>query len=126
MKSVTPHFGYQLQFISGEVEKVVKSKDDIRGFLSALYGGRTANGETGFDEKRGVLLDRIERLRRSKLKSEEVFPSYCSCSVGYMMDTDFDHWKELEYYATEFSRNGVHGPCMSPSISQMTFPTNNS
>ena len=75
VKSVTPHFGYQLQFASGEVEKVVKTKGDIKGFLSALYGGRTENGETGFDEKKGVLLDRLGRLRRSKLKNDEVFPS---------------------------------------------------
>jgi hypothetical protein len=34
---------------SGEVEKVIRSKDEVRQFLLALYGGRTEAGEFGFD-----------------------------------------------------------------------------
>lgn len=90
VRTVAPHFRYQLQFASGDLEKVIRSKDEIKQFLSALYGGRTPQGEFGFDAEQGVLLDRVPRLKRSRLLSEE----------------------ELEYYAEEFARNGIHGPCM--------------
>ncbi|OQE86029.1 hypothetical protein PENNAL_c0022G09911 [Penicillium nalgiovense] len=88
VRSVTPHFAYQLQFKSGEVEKVIRSKDEIRQFLLALYGGRTEAGEFGFDANKGVLLDKIGQLKPSRLLSEE----------------------ELEFYTNEFARSGIHGP----------------
>jgi hypothetical protein len=72
VRNVTPHFAYQLQFKSGEVEKVIRSKDEIRQFLLALYGGRTEAGEFGFDAHKGVLLDKIGHLKPSRLLSEEV------------------------------------------------------
>jgi pimeloyl-ACP methyl ester carboxylesterase len=72
VRSVTPHFAYQLQFKSGEVEKVIRSKEEIRQFLLALYGGRTEAGEFGFDANKGVLLDKIGQLKPSRLLSEEV------------------------------------------------------
>ncbi|PGH36032.1 hypothetical protein GX50_01202 [[Emmonsia] crescens] len=83
-----PYFGYQLQFVSGELEKTIKSKRDIRQFLLSLYGGRTPSGEFGFNVFKGVLLDKFQHLQRSKVISEE----------------------ELNYYADEYARNGVHGP----------------
>ncbi|KAJ5256945.1 hypothetical protein N7478_013049 [Penicillium angulare] len=88
VQTVAPNFTYQMQFYSGEVEKVIKSKEEIKQFLLALYGGRTAEGKTGFVAEKGVLLDEVMKLQPSRLLSEE----------------------ELEYYATEFSRNGIHGP----------------
>ncbi|CAG8903501.1 unnamed protein product [Penicillium egyptiacum] len=88
VRNVTPHFAYQLQFKSGEVEKVIQSKDEIRQFLLALYGGRTEAGEFGFDANKGVLLDKIGQLKPSRLLSEE----------------------ELEFYTNEFARSGIHGP----------------
>lgn len=91
VRTVAPHFRYQLQFASGDLEKVIRSKEEIKQLLSALYGGRTPQGEVGFDAEEGVLLDRVPRLKRSRLLSEE----------------------ELEYYAEEFAKNGIHGPCTS-------------
>ncbi|KAJ5405027.1 hypothetical protein N7465_006311 [Penicillium sp. CMV-2018d] len=88
VRNVTPHFAYQLQFKSGEVEKATRSKDEIRQFLLALYGGRTEAGEFGFDAHKGVLLDKIGQLKPSRLLSEE----------------------ELEFYTNEFARHGIHGP----------------
>ncbi|KAJ5497388.1 hypothetical protein N7463_009375 [Penicillium fimorum] len=88
VRNVTPHFGYQLQFKSGELEKVIRSKDEIRQFLLALYGGRTEAGEFGFDANKGVLVETMGRLEISKLLSEE----------------------ELEFYTNEFARSGIHGP----------------
>ncbi|CAG8182649.1 unnamed protein product [Penicillium olsonii] len=88
VQNAAPHFAYQIQFKNGELEKVIKSKDEIRQFLLALYGGRTEAGEVGFDAHKGVLVDKIGGLKPSKLLSEE----------------------ELEYYTNEFARSGVHGP----------------
>jgi pimeloyl-ACP methyl ester carboxylesterase len=72
VRTAAPHFAYQLQFASGDLEKVVRSKDEIRQFLIALYGGRTEKGEFGFDAEKGVLLDRVARLKPSRLLSEDV------------------------------------------------------
>lgn len=88
--TVAPHFTYQLQFANGELEKVIRFKPEIRQFLCALYGGRTGKGEFGFDAGKGVLLDRLPGLKPSRLLSVE----------------------ELEFYAAEFARSGIHGPRM--------------
>ncbi|KAK9853269.1 hypothetical protein MYU51_007119 [Penicillium brevicompactum] len=88
VQNSAPHFAYQLQFKSGELEKVIRSKSDIGQFLLALYGGRTEAGEVGFDAHKGVLVDKIGGLKPSRLLTEE----------------------ELEYYTNEFARSGVHGP----------------
>ncbi|KAJ5672065.1 hypothetical protein N7507_001192 [Penicillium longicatenatum] len=86
--TVMPNFGYQIQFASGELEKVVQSKEEIKQFLTALLGGRTPEKQIGFEAEKGVLLDHLMRLRHSRLLSEE----------------------ELEYYGTEYSRHGIHAP----------------
>ncbi|GLB12010.1 hypothetical protein AtubIFM57258_009287 [Aspergillus tubingensis] len=88
VENIAPHFAYQLQFRSGNLEDVIFSKEDIEKFLSALYGGRTDDRDVAFDAEYGVLLDRMELVRPSPLLSEV----------------------ELEYYANEFSRNGLRGP----------------
>ncbi|KAJ6095996.1 hypothetical protein N7486_006742 [Penicillium sp. IBT 16267x] len=87
-RTVMPNFGYQMQFASGELEKVIQSKEEIKQFLTALLGGRTPERQAGFEAEKGILLDRLMRLRHSRLLSEE----------------------ELEYYGTEYSRHGIHGP----------------
>jgi hypothetical protein len=72
VKNAAPNLAYQLQFASGDVEKVVRSKSDIKQFLSALYGARTAKGELGCDVNQGVFLDKLSALKTSRLLSEEV------------------------------------------------------
>lgn len=72
VQNAAPHFAYQLQFKSGEVEKFIRSKSEIRQFLLALYGGRTEAGEVGFDAHKGVLADKIGGLKPSRLLTEEV------------------------------------------------------
>lgn len=44
----------------------------MKKFLSALYGGRTDDGQVGFYVEEGVILQNLLRLRPSKLLSEEV------------------------------------------------------
>ncbi|KAL4936455.1 hypothetical protein BDV06DRAFT_216670 [Aspergillus oleicola] len=88
VNTITPHFAYQLHFISGEIEEKVTKRESIRQFLIALYGGRTGEKEFAFDVGRGVDLERMMRLRPSWLLSEE----------------------ELDYYTWEFTRHGLRGP----------------
>ena len=106
--TIAPHFAYQLQFRSGELENAIRSEEDIKKFLSALYGGRTEDREVGFDAQVGVLLETLSRLRPSRLLNEEV------CQSIYVPRMNFaDNKQELDYYAKEFSRNGLNGPCTS-------------
>lgn len=72
MRTVTPNFAYQLQFASGDLEKAVRSKEEIAQVLCGMYGGRTEDGKAGFDVGKGVLLDHLGKLRPSKLVSKEV------------------------------------------------------
>ncbi|KAL4931924.1 alpha/beta fold hydrolase [Aspergillus undulatus] len=88
VKTVTPHFAYQLQFVSGEIVERVRDKEGFKQFLVALYGGRTEGKEFAFDVNRGVDLGLLGRLKKSWLLSDE----------------------ELEYYAWEFTRHGLQGP----------------
>ncbi|CEL08801.1 hypothetical protein ASPCAL11946 [Aspergillus calidoustus] len=88
VEKVTPHFAYQLHFISGELEEVVHTKDDHKQFLITLYGGRTEKREFAFDVHKGVDLELLRRVRPSWLLNDD----------------------ELEYYAWEFARHGLRGP----------------
>ncbi|KAK2748175.1 hypothetical protein FQN57_001300 [Myotisia sp. PD_48] len=83
-----PFFGYQLHFAHGGLEHILNTKNDIRQFLISLYGGRTPKGEVGMSVMSGIKLDKLPDLQPSSILSEE----------------------ELDYYATEFSRTGLHGP----------------
>lgn len=70
--TIAPHFAYQLQFRSRELEHAIRTEDDVKKFLSALYGGRTDDGQIAFYAEEGVILENMFRLRPSKLLSEEV------------------------------------------------------
>lgn len=74
--TIAPHFAYQLQFRSGGLEKVIRSEEDIKKFLSALYGGRTEDRQVGFDAEEGVLLENMARLQPSRLLSVQVSISH--------------------------------------------------
>ena len=89
VRTAAPNFTYQVQFASGELEKVIKSKDEIKQFLLALYGGRTPEGQFGFDVQKGALLDKLPRLNRSRLLNEAV----CSIIV------------KMQLYRTDVTRN---------------------
>ncbi|KAL9612779.1 MAG: hypothetical protein Q9167_002664 [Letrouitia subvulpina] len=82
-----PNFGYQLQLASGELEKVIRSKDEIKQMLNALYGARGTGREFAFDAEHGVKLELLPHLGKTVLMSEEM----------------------LEYYADKYARNGIHG-----------------
>lgn len=54
------------------MEDAIRTEGDMKKFLSALYGGRTDDGQVGFYVEEGVILQNLLRLRPSKLLSEEV------------------------------------------------------
>ncbi|KAH6687304.1 epoxide hydrolase [Plectosphaerella plurivora] len=68
-----PNFAYQLQFISGEVEENVKTPDEIRRLLLAIWGARTEDTrEPGFTAEKGYDFEKLKRLAgKSPLVSEE-------------------------------------------------------
>lgn len=82
-----PDWNYQIRLASGEVEKRIKSQEQIRQFLNAVYGARGAGGEVGFSLSEGPLYDVMPRLGRTGLMGEEV----------------------LGFYAREYGRNGMRG-----------------
>lgn len=67
-----PNFTYQLQLASGDVEKAIKTRDDIRAFLNGLFGGKGPNGEVAFVAEKGVHLDVLKKLRKTRLFTAEV------------------------------------------------------
>ena len=84
-----PNFGYQLQLASGQLEDAIQSREQIKQFLNALYGGKTSSGEVGFDVRRGVNLDILPRLNHTSLVGKEM----------------------LDLYADQYAKHGLHGPC---------------
>jgi len=88
VQSRLPNFGYQLHFASGEIEAAVQSKAEIRRFLNNMYGARTPDKEVAFDAERGVDLDKMARLGRDQLLTDE----------------------EMDYYVDEYARHGLNGP----------------
>ena len=83
-----PNFGYQEHLGSGELEQAIQSRSEIKSFLNGMYGARGPNGEIAFNATKGVLLENLPKLGMTKLLSEA----------------------ELEYYAQEYARHGLHGP----------------
>ncbi|TAQ85803.1 hypothetical protein B7494_g5870 [Chlorociboria aeruginascens] len=83
-----PSFKYQAQLAGPDVEAKIVGTEKIKQFLNALYGGKSADGKVGFDTVNGVLFDNLPLLQKSPLFTEE----------------------ELNFYAEEYSRTGMHGP----------------
>jgi hypothetical protein len=72
VKGPVPQFAYQLHLASGEVEEKITSKDDIRQFLSGMYGGRGPDGQLIFNTYTGVLFENVPIVRSSPLMSQSV------------------------------------------------------
>lgn len=91
VKNYLPQFQYQLHLASGEIEKEIKSREEVKHFVNSLYGARRADGKVGFDVHKGADFDVIKsgKLIRTTLMNEE----------------------EWEYYADQFSITGVRGGC---------------
>ncbi|KAI6784672.1 uncharacterized protein J7T54_006718 [Emericellopsis cladophorae] len=85
---ITPTFGYQLQLRKPSTDLRLRGATKIRQMLTALYGGRTPDGEMGFDSYTGLIWDNLPDLGPSPLVP------------GQLMD----------YYVSEYLKNTVRGP----------------
>ncbi|KAK0736991.1 Alpha/Beta hydrolase protein [Apiosordaria backusii] len=89
-----PNFAYQLQFEDTALESRINAsgREGIRKFLNILYGSKDeTTGKGHFVANVGIdlaLFDPEVTVAKSQLLSEE----------------------ELEFYVTEYERNGIHGP----------------
>lgn len=88
VKTRMPNWGYQVHLASGEVERRIRSKDEIKQFLNSVYGGKGPNGEVGFTHTEGPLYDNLPKLSRTPLMGEDV----------------------LEFYGAEYEGHGMRGP----------------
>jgi soluble epoxide hydrolase/lipid-phosphate phosphatase len=57
-----PQFGYQMQLARPELEANVKSYDQVRNFLKALYGGKSEQGNPCFRPETGIDLVALETI----------------------------------------------------------------
>jgi hypothetical protein len=102
---------------SGEVEKVVNSKESIRQFLQGIYGARGSKGETIFSPEKGILFDNIPKVGKTKLMTDKV-----SWPLTHKSPCSDSAMQELDYYTEEYARTGIHGPCKFAS----SYTTNTS
>ena len=59
-----------------------------------MYGGWSPGKERGFDVRHGVYLEKLPALSQTKLIDKGM----------------------LDYYADEYARHGMHGPCKSAEV----------
>ncbi|ROT40493.1 epoxide hydrolase [Sodiomyces alkalinus F11] len=83
-----PHWGYQLQLASGEVEEKLTTPEDIRRFLACVWLATGPNGEHGFSVEKGVLFDELPKMGESPVLSPE----------------------EMDEYVRAFTAGGLRGP----------------
>jgi soluble epoxide hydrolase / lipid-phosphate phosphatase len=67
-----PQFAYQLHLASGEVEKRIQSRDDIRQFVQGIFGGRGPNKELIFDPFKGILFENLGKIGEARFLTEKV------------------------------------------------------
>ncbi len=84
-----PTYAYMDHLASGELEDHFQSRSELRSFLNGCFGfPKGPNGEVGFTPEHGMYFENFAKLAPTHLFT----PS------------------ELDYYAAEFSRNGLRGP----------------
>ena len=92
-----PNWGYQVQLARGIVEQRVRSKAEIKQFLSAVYGGRTQKGKLGFDVRTGVIFENLSEIRMTRLMDE----------------------KTMNFYVEQYKKTGLHQTkCWYSSLEQ--------
>ena len=76
-----PQFRYQIQLASGEVEKMVNSKETMYNFFKGMYGAKGPNGEQAFDVLKGVLSKNFSKLGPCSLLSPKVCDGFCGMQL---------------------------------------------
>jgi soluble epoxide hydrolase/lipid-phosphate phosphatase len=72
MAVAMPNLAYQKQMASGIVEKTLTTKDNITSFINSMYYGLTPDGQPGFTLSTGFIFDRLPKIGKSLLLSNEV------------------------------------------------------
>ncbi|KAI5194132.1 hypothetical protein E4T39_08775 [Aureobasidium subglaciale] len=83
-----PQFGYQIQLSGPNLEENLRTYDQIRRFLKAVYGGRSEQGRSCFRPDIGLDFEAMKTIGTAPSLNEQ----------------------ELEYYTSEYLRHGLHGP----------------
>ena len=86
--TVLPNFKYQLQLKGPDVEANIVGEEKLRQFLNGMYGGIGSNGEKAFSVAHGVYFDNLSKLNSTQLLDKA----------------------ELDFYAKQYARTGMHGP----------------
>ncbi|EKD12985.1 epoxide hydrolase [Drepanopeziza brunnea f. sp. 'multigermtubi' MB_m1] len=86
--TVMPNFKYQVQLRGPEIEAEIVGKEKLRKFLTAVYGGRTPEGEPGFTVAQGLLFDALPKITPGPLVSKE----------------------EMDFYVERYALKGIRGP----------------
>lgn len=94
---INPTFGYQLQLRNSTYDLYFNAPHRIRQILTALYGGRTPDGELGFDSRTGLIFENLPYLQPSPL-------------IGNA---------DINYYVAQYFKNRMRGP-MSIGATQDT------
>ena len=72
VETTLSNFRYQIQLASGDVEKKLQSEGQIRCALSAIFGGRGPNNESGFSTREGFIFENLPKIGASPLLSADV------------------------------------------------------
>lgn len=67
-----PPFKYQLQLASGEVEKQIQTRENIRQFLKGMFGATGPGGELLFTLFGGIQFDNLPNMKDPTLLSPKV------------------------------------------------------
>ena len=94
-----------MQLVGSELETNVKSYDQVRNFLKALYGGKSDQGKPCFRPETGIDLVGLETIGVAPSLDGEA----CSREINSQVGIDLRS-QELEYYTGEYMRHGLHGP----------------
>ncbi|KAG7530973.1 hypothetical protein FFLO_04644 [Filobasidium floriforme] len=88
---ILPNFAYQIQFAGGDVDKRVAELGDqgLRNFTLFGAGGKTEDGKSVFDPKKGLDLEALG---------------------GTVVPTLYTDKDELDYVFEEYKRHGAHPP----------------
>lgn len=88
---LNPVFTYQLQNAGPDAEALAgQSPDHVRGFLSAMFGGVTADGLPGFNPSVGLIADRLLRIQRSPLVAPDVLDFYGTFLLNSRVDCEMN------------------------------------
>lgn len=101
-------FKYQQHFESGEIEEAIQSRNEIRQFLTGMYGGRGPNREIGMRTDDRVYLEHLHKLAPSILLTKKVRDRFLFPLLDIYSPVIME--QEMDYYVDEYSRHGIHGP----------------